>query len=153
MTQIARSTKKRWLTLLPRKRVHSLSVELLNAFVCICPGSRNLGENRIALERIPAHEPTDTLATAGRKRKKKKVRRRSGIHLTISSSHCGPEESSPLTWSKKKEKIIRKKSGTSPQSSALCGAQRTASFYPRWRRAKNVILSWKAHTHKIIIIK
>lgn len=70
IAQIARSTKKkkRWLTLLPRKRVHSLSVELLNAFVCICPGSRNLGENRIALERIPAHEPTDTLATAGRKR-------------------------------------------------------------------------------------
>lgn len=43
------------LTLLPRKRVHSLSVELLNAFVCICPGSRDLGENRITLKRIPAH--------------------------------------------------------------------------------------------------
>lgn len=44
------------LTLLPRKRVHSLSVELLNAFVCICPGSRDLGENRITLKRrIPVH--------------------------------------------------------------------------------------------------
>lgn len=42
--------------MLPRKRVHSLSVELLNAFVCICPGSRDLGENRITLKRrIPVH--------------------------------------------------------------------------------------------------
>lgn len=47
--------KKGPLTLLPRKRVHSLSVGLLNAFVFICPGSRDLGENRIALKRIPAH--------------------------------------------------------------------------------------------------
>lgn len=47
--------KKGRLTLLPRKRVHSLSVGLLNAFVFICPGSRDLGENRIALKRIPAH--------------------------------------------------------------------------------------------------
>lgn len=43
------------LTLLPRKRVHSLSVGLLNAFVFICPGSRDLGENRITLKRMPGH--------------------------------------------------------------------------------------------------
>ena len=38
------------------KRVHSLSVGLLNAFVCICPGSRVLSENRIPRKRIPVHE-------------------------------------------------------------------------------------------------
>lgn len=46
--------------MLPRKRVHSLSVGLLNAFVFICPGSRDLGENRIALKRIPAHGLTSS---------------------------------------------------------------------------------------------
>lgn len=39
---------EKWLTLcLWEKRVHSLSVGLLNAFVCICPSSSFLSENRI----------------------------------------------------------------------------------------------------------
>lgn len=77
------------LTLLPRKRVHSLSVELLNAFVCICPGSRDLGENRITLKGMPAHG----LALWEQPKEAWKWTEEC-CHLRISSSYCSPKERS-----------------------------------------------------------
>lgn len=112
------------LTLLPRKRVHSLSVELLNAFVCICPGSRDLGENRIRLKRIPARgltlrqEPKD----AG-------IGRRSAKQLRVSSSHRGPEERllrAFQTWPPRI--LLRSRARGEPAASV-----------PEWRRANGFI--------------
>lgn len=111
------------LTLLPRKRVHSLSVELLNAFVCICPGSRDLGENRITLERIPAHG------------------------LTLWQQ---PEKASVGRWSRATSEFphriaVRRRDLSNSLKAellgyfALCGAQWTGYFYPRWRRANSLV--------------
>lgn len=111
------------LTLLPRKRVHSLSVELLNAFVCICPGSRDLGENRITLKRIPAHG-----LTLWQQPKKASVGRWS--RATSEFPHRIAVRRRDLSNSLKAELL---------GYFALCGAQWTGYFYPRWRRANSLI--------------
>lgn len=99
------------LTLLPGKRVHSLSVELLNAFVCICPGSRDLGENRITLKGIPAHG------------------------LTFGKSQRKPQSFLIVAAAVLRRGLSKLFQNQSLSSFALCGAQWSSYFYPKWRRA------------------
>lgn len=81
----------------------------------------------------------NTLATA--KGKSSQIGRGEQGHFTISSSHCGPEErSSP--------KVVQTGAFSDPFFFALCGAQRTGCFYPRWRRANTFILSYKGRGRK-----
>lgn len=77
------------------------------------------------------HMSQPTLWQPPRGSVKKGVRRGSGIHFTISSSQCGPENSSPPIWSKKERKTGGKVK-ILEFSSTLCAL---------WRAANSLFLS------------
>lgn len=87
--RVSRSLRDRKLLTLSmwEKLVHSLSVGLLNAFVCICPSSSFQSENRIPQQKTPpAHETRSSLISSVHISASKRAWRTWGIRPWTSSA-------------------------------------------------------------------